>query len=260
MTSEAFRISIVSRRGDQVKAKPYIGTSGYQYDHWRDVFYPEDLPKAQWFDHYAKHFDTVEINNTFYALPERKTFDNWRERAPENFFYILKFSRYGSHLKCLKDPRSTIDSFMERATRLGPLLGPILVQLKPNWNVDVERLEGFLATMPADQRWAFEFRNDTWLCEDVFELLRRYNAALCIHDMLEDHPDVVTTGWIYLRFHGVNYGGSYSHQFLSAKADYIDAQLSEKRDVYAYFNNDMEGYAVQNALDLKRYLQNRQEE
>lgn len=232
-----------------------IGTSGYQYPHWRGVFYPEDLPKKKWFAHYRANFDTVEINNTFYHLPEAETFDAWREAVSAPFCYVLKFSRYGSHLKCLKDPESTIGAFLERATRLGPTLGPILVQLKPNWSRDLERLRAFLAAAPATQRWAIEFRDPSWLCSESFDLLREFNAALCIHDMLSDHPREVTADWVYLRFHGDHYSGSYSHQFLSAQARRIQAYRQKGLDVYAYFNNDMEGYAVQNAQALKRYIE-----
>lgn len=236
------------------RARAYIGTSGYQYNHWRGVFYPGEMPKVQWFDYYCRHFDTVEINNTFYHLPEASTFDSWRKQAPEHFCYVLKFSRYGSHLKCLKDPENTVGTFMERAERLGPHLGPILVQLKPNWRLDLERLRLFLRAVPRDQRWAFEFRDPSWLCDEVFEALRRHNAALCIHDMLDNHPHEITADWVYFRFHGNGYSGSYSHQLLTAHARQISRCISDGMDVYAYFDNDAEAYAVRNAMDLRRFV------
>lgn len=238
------------------KGTAYIGTSGFHYDHWQGVFYPDGLPRSQWFEHYCGSFDTVEINNTFYRLPERNTFEAWRDQAPRGFCYVLKFSRYGSHLKCLKEPQSTTGSFLERGRLLGPHLGPILVQLKPNWSCNPERLEQFLEAAPDDRRWAFEFRDPSWLCDRTFELLRRHDAALCVHDMIEDHPREITADWTYLRFHGQNYGGSYSHQFLTATAQQIAKRLADGLDVFAYFNNDAEGHAVRNALDLKRYLDN----
>lgn len=233
-----------------------VGTSGYQYDHWKGLFYPESLAKKGWLIHYAKFFDTVEINNTFYRLPSTETFDAWRKQAPVGFCYALKFSRYGSHVKRLKDPRSTIKLFLQRARRLKGLLGPILVQLPPHWNANTERLEMFLRAAPASERWAFEFRDPSWLCEEVFSILRKHNAALCIHDMIEDHPRQITADWIYLRFHGDRYAGSYSRQALRAQALWIKRQLDEDNDVFAYFNNDAEGYAVQNAAALKSYLGN----
>jgi uncharacterized protein YecE (DUF72 family) len=231
-----------------------IGTSGWHYDHWRSVFYPEELPKTEWFSHYARQFDSVEINNTFYRLPEATTFDAWRSQAPRGFCYALKFSRYGSHIVRLKKPKDTIGKFLKRAARLGEFLGPILVQLPPNWKADPERLAAFLEAAPKNYRWTLELRDRRWLCEEVFAILKEHGCALCIHDMIDDHPRLVTAGWVYLRFHGEHYGGCYSHQFLTARAAEIQDYLSKGLDVFAYFNNDAEGYAVQNAADLRRYV------
>jgi uncharacterized protein YecE (DUF72 family) len=217
------------------------------------------MPKKDWFSRYAELFDTVEINNTFYSLPRAKTFDSWRERAPEGFLYVLKFSRYGSHLKRLKSPADTIGKFLERATRLRSLLGPILVQLPPNWHADTARLDAFLEAAPKDRRWAVEFRDSDWLRPEIFDILKNHNAALCIHDMIEDHPVAITTGWVYLRFHGEKYGGSYSHQFLTARAECIEDWLDRGLDVFAFFNNDAHGYAVENARDLRRYVEERRD-
>lgn len=237
----------------------FIGTSGYQYNHWKGFFYPSDLPKQQWFDYYARHFDTVEINNTFYRLPEAHTFETWREQAPPGFCYSVKFSRFGTHLKHLKDPRSTIGLYLERAGRLQDSLGPTLVQLPPRWKPDPARLNAFLdeaLDARPRKRWTVEFRHPDWLCDEVYAILERHDAALCIHDMIADHPRRLTADWTYLRFHGGHYDGDYSHQFLSAEARRISAWLDQGLDVYAYFNNDLHGHAVHNAADLKRYLQN----
>jgi uncharacterized protein YecE (DUF72 family) len=236
------------------KGRARIGTSGYQYKHWKGLFYPGDLPQKQWFAYYAKHFDTVEINNTFYGLPSAETFDAWRKHAPPGFLFALKFSRYGSHLKRLKDPRATIKLFLERAKHLRNLLGPILVQLPPNWRVDPPRLRDFLRAAPRPMRWAVEFRDPSWLCEETFRVLESHNAALCIHDMIKDHPRRITADWVYLRFHGQHYGGSYTPEYLQVEAKWIQQQLAEAKDVYAYFNNDAQGHAVTNAADLKRYV------
>jgi uncharacterized protein YecE (DUF72 family) len=230
-----------------------VGTSGYHYGHWRGAFYPKELATPGWFEYYARHFSTVEINNTFYRLPESKTFDAWRNQAPEGFCYALKFSRYATHVKRLKASRQVVKHFLERANLLDDRLGPILVQLPPNWNPDVERLGHFLEAAPRTHRWALEFRDPRWLCEPIYELLRNHGAALCLHDLLDDHPREITTQWVYLRFHGEGYGGSYSPQFLSAQARRIRCWLEEGLDVYVYFNNDLEGRAIQNALDLRRY-------
>jgi len=236
-----------------------IGCSGWQYNHWKGVFYPEHLKKKQWFEWYARHFNTVEVNNTFYNLPEADTFDNWREMAPEDFLFCLKFSRYGSHIKRLKDPQQPVELFTERAGRLKDHLGPVLVQLPPHWNVNVQRLAGFLSTTPSEFRWAVEFRDPSWLCSEVFDVLREHNAALVLHDMLPDHPREITADWVYLRFHGQDYSHNYPHQKLSSVADEIAEHLNDGLDVFGFFNNDAHGYAVSNARDLLRYVDNRSE-
>lgn len=229
----------------------FCGTSGYQYDHWRGSFYPDDLPRGRWFGYYAGIFGCVEINNTFYGLPSVGTFRNWREEAPSDFLYALKFSRYGTHMKYLKDPAETIGAFLEGARELGPHLGPILVQLPPRWKPDPERLDAFLGEAPETFRWVLEFRNPLWLREDIFQILADHGAALCIHDLLEDHPRELTTSWTYLRFHGPEeYAGSYPSQVLQGEAGWITARLGEGRDVYVFFNNDQGGAAPRNAREL----------
>jgi uncharacterized protein YecE (DUF72 family) len=213
------------------------------------------MDPAEWLGYYSARFDTVEINNTFYGLPEEETFANWRETTPEDFLFVLKFSRYGTHVKHLKDPQGPIDTFLERATMLGHKLGPILVQLRPNWHVNVQRLAGFLQAAPDDCRWALEFRDPTWLCDEVFELLREHKAALCVHDLIDDHPRVATADWVYLRFHGAGNGGCYDYHQLSGAARRMRNHVDEGREVFAYFNNDAHGYAIENARALRRYLQ-----
>jgi uncharacterized protein YecE (DUF72 family) len=242
------------------KGEYRIGTSGYQYKHWQGVLYDRGLPKKDWFARYAEFFDTVEINNTFYRLPAAGTFDTWREQVSGNFLYALKFSRYGSHLKKLKDPEATIGLFVERASRLGSCLGPILVQLPPGWHADPARLASFLDAAPSQYRWAVEFRDRDWLQDDIFAILAEHKVALCIHDMIDNHPIIRTADWIYLRFHGKHYEGSYSHQYLTAQADRIEGWLKDGHDVYAYFNNDARGHAVDNARALKRYVDRRRKD
>jgi uncharacterized protein YecE (DUF72 family) len=236
------------------KGRVRIGTSGYQYRHWKGVFYPEGLPQRGWFGHYARRFDTVEINNTFYRLPAPEVFDAWRKQAPSGFRYAIKFSRFGTHVKRLRDPQAVVDLFVERARRLEETLGPILVQLPPRWGVNAGRLAAFLEALPGDVRWSLEFRDPSWLCEEVFDLLQEHNCALCQHDMIARHPRRVTADWVYLRYHGDHYRGSYTHQYLTAQARRIREYVSEGLDVYAYFNNDERGYAVFNAEELRRYL------
>ncbi|MGD9498134.1 MAG: DUF72 domain-containing protein [Armatimonadota bacterium] len=229
------------------------GTSGYQYDHWVGPFYPEDLPRDGWFSYYAERFSTVEINNTFYGLPDASTFDDWRERAPEGFTYVLKYSRYGSHLKKLRDPAGHIGTFLAAAEHLGERLGPILVQLPPGWHADVPRLAAFLDHAPARHRWALEFRDPDWLRDEVFELLAAHNSALVIHDLIEDHPRIITADWVYLRYHG-GPRGKYAYQKMSADARWVRDHLSAGRDVYAFFNNDAHGWAIENVRQLIRFV------
>ncbi len=230
-----------------------VGTSGWQYRHWKDVFYPAKLPVARWFDHYAATFDTVEINNTFYHLPAPSVFEGWRARAPQGFCYALKLSRFATHMKRLLDPDEPLARFLDGARRLGPHLGPILVQLPPRFRADPQRLDAFLRAAPRDLRWAVEFRDRSWLVPEVYAVLRRHEAALCVHDLVPDHPRERTADWTYLRYHGVAYGGSYGDDFLRAEAARIAADRTAGVDVYAYFNNDVGGHAVANALALRAY-------
>jgi uncharacterized protein YecE (DUF72 family) len=234
-----------------------IGTSGFQYDHWRRRFYPEELPKREWLAHYARVFDSVELNNTFYRLPEASVFEAWRERAPSGFLFALKLSRYATHMKRLLEPDRTIGLFVERARKLGKHLGPILVQLPPRFTPDVARLRDFLAATPRELRWAVEFRDARWLTESVFDALRDHGAALCIPDLLSDHPRVLTSDWTYLRYHGTRYAGSYSAQKLAREADSIAGFIAQGCDAYVYFNNDIGAHAPKNAEQLRRYVQTR---
>lgn len=231
-----------------------IGTSGWEYPHWRGVFYPERLPRPAWFTHYASHFDTVEANNTFYRLPSEATFDRWRSRAPEPFLYALKMSRFATHFKRLLDAEEPIERFVTRARKLGPHLGPILVHLPPNWAANPGRLDAFLRAAPADLLWAVEFRDRSWLDRPIYEVLRRHRAALCIHDLIPDHPREITSSFLYLRFHGATSGGSYPSERLRGEAERIASDLTSGLDVYAYFNNDAGGHAVRNATALRRFV------
>lgn len=236
------------------KGQLYVGTSGYQYDHWRGVFYPEKLPKREWFAHYASTFDTVEINNTFYRLPAESVFEEWESAAPNGFTYALKYSRFGSHRKKLKDPRQHVPNMVQRARKLKKKLGPILVQLPPHWNANIDRLDEFLKALPRNIRWAFEFRDESWLNDAVFAQLKKKKCALCIHDAIRNHPLTTTTDWTYIRFHGNGYAGNYSNTELRRWSHWIADRLSDSMDAYAYFNNDAKGYAINNALTLQELI------
>jgi uncharacterized protein YecE (DUF72 family) len=236
-----------------------IGCSGWSYKDWRGVVYPADAPPRTWFSHYAELFDTVEINNTFYRLPDASTVDAWAEQAPEGFCYASKVGQFGSHRKKLRDPAPWLARHLERVDRLGSHGGPNLLQLPPRWGRDAPRLDEFLAVAPRRIRWAVELRDPSWVHEEVFEVLERHGAALCIHDLLPDHPWRLTTDWTYLRFHGPRalrepYHGAYGARRLRPVADQIGSWLATGVDVYAYFNNDWDGNAVRDATRLREEI------
>jgi len=237
---------------------PYrIGTSGWVYPHWQGIFYPSDLPQSRWYDHYARHFDTVEINYSFYRLPSEAAFDRWHEQAPPGFVYAVKANRYLTHIKRLKDVAGPLARFLSRARRLGDSLGPILWQLPPRWKANPARLEAFAGLLPADLIHVFEFRDSRWFVKPVREILERFGLAFCIFDMVGvPCPAWVTSGVVYLRFHGskIVYGGRYGQEGLRPWARRIQRWLVEGRTVYAYFNNDAFGHAVQDARDLRDLL------
>ncbi|XP_024535541.1 uncharacterized protein LOC112347966 isoform X4 [Selaginella moellendorffii] len=234
-----------------------VGTSGYIYKHWRGVVYPRSSAQKDWFRLYTNLFDTVEINNTFYRLPERKVFQEWHDQAPENFCYALKYSRFGTHMKRLKDPENHVNLFLDRSVPLHATCGPVLVQLPPKFKLELERLKEFLHRLPTNIRWAVEVRDSRWLCDDVYELLKQHNVALCIHDhedIIDKHPKVITASWLYLRFHGKNYQHCYTAQELDHSSTWIREQLAKGLDAFAYFNNDADGNAVTNALALRNLV------
>ena len=241
----------------------HVGCSGWVYKDWRGVVYPEKLPQRRWFEHYATLFDTVEINNTFYRLPPPEMADHWAAQAPAGFTYALKLGQFGSHRMKLNDAASWLPNHLDRTNRLGPNQGPTLVQLPPRWKRNVERLDEFLAVatrLGPNVRWAVELRDPTWLHDDVYASLERHGAALCIHDLLEDHPWIRTTDWTYVRFHGpdalnVKYQGRYGAARLEQPAKQLRAWGDGGcRDVYAYFNNDYDGHAVVDAQTFRELL------
>jgi uncharacterized protein YecE (DUF72 family) len=227
-----------------------VGTSGYQYNHWRGILYEEGLPKKRWFHRYCETFDTVELNTTFYHQPKDSTYENWRVAAPAGFTYAVKYNRFGTHIKRLKDGPDHLERFLSGAERLKDTLGPILVQLPPNFKKNRERLDEFMRAAPRRHQWAVEFRDPSWLDGDVFDLLRKHGAALVLHDRIRDHHRLLTADWTYLRFHGGEEGGSYSDRQLAETAGQIESYLPSARTIWVYFNNDLHGHAVYNAKDL----------
>jgi uncharacterized protein YecE (DUF72 family) len=231
-----------------------IGCSGWIYRHWRELFYPAKLPQRLWFDHYAATFATVELNTSFYHLPKPESFAKWRDQAPAGFRYAVKAPRFITHMKKLKDCAEPVEAFLARARNLGETIGPVLYQLPPRWACNTARLEEFIALLPADLVHVFEFRDKSWLTEDVLALLDACGVSFCAHDM----PGLTTERWAagpiaYVRFHGGvgKYWGRYSDERLLGWTDWIIGQAKLGRDIWCYFNNDIGGDAIQDALTLR---------
>ena len=235
-----------------------IGTSGWNYGHWKETFYPPELPSARWLRFYADRLHSVEINNSFYNLPEKKTFMKWKNETPEGFVFSVKASRYITHMKKLKDPREAVQRFIDRVDALEEKLGPLLFQLPPRWRCNPERLASFLELLPRDHRYSFEFRDESWFNDEVYDILRIHGAGLCIYHMSGfASPKELTADFAYIRLHGPGgaYEGTYDTQTLAGWAGAFSTWSSRGNEVYCYFDNDQHGYAVQNALRLQSMLE-----
>jgi len=241
------------------KGKVFIGTSGWNYPHWgKGVFYPLEVKQKEWLSYYSQHFDTVEINNTFYQLPQKTVFERWEHSVPSHFSFVVKVSRYITHIKKLNQPEQPLLRFLENASLLKKKLALLLFQLPPFLKANQLRLK-YLLDLLKDQsiipgvRAAFEFRSKTWLNEEIFYLLKQKHVALCFADW----PDLrvtepVTADFIYLRRHGPKslYSSGYSQEEIKRDGKQTNKWLADGKDVYIYFNNDAEGWAVKNALSL----------
>jgi uncharacterized protein YecE (DUF72 family) len=232
-----------------------IGTSGFHYKHWKGPFYPEKMPAAAMLAFYTQHFDTVELNNSFYRLPSAEAFSAWRDATPANFVFAAKASRFITHNKKLKEPEQALDNLLPRAVPLGKKLGPVLFQLPPKWRVNPERLQNLLAILPSEIPYGFEFRERSWMSAEIFGILREFKAAFCIYELAGYHaPVAITADFTYVRLHGPEsgkYQGSYSEQQLSRWARQIESWAKELKAIYFYFDNDQAGYAASNALRLR---------
>jgi uncharacterized protein YecE (DUF72 family) len=235
-----------------------VGCSGWNYPHWRELIYPKGLPARRWLAYYADLFDTVEVNNTFYRLPRRESVAAWVEESPADFLFSVKASRFLTHMKRLTDMGQGVRRFYERIDPLvrSAKMGPVLWQLPESFRRDQERLASALARLPAGQH-CFEFRHPSWFRDETYSLLRKHGVALVIGD----HPErpfqshELTVDWTFVRFHygSRGRGGNYSERELEEWAERI-AGWRARADVYAYFNNDWNGYAVRNALLLRTMI------
>lgn len=242
----------------KVRGKAFISTSGWNYKHWIGTFYPAQMTNTwKQLDFFVQHFSTVELNNSFYKMPSRTAFEAWKTMTPPDFIFAVKAGRFLTHMKKLKDAKLPVERFFERAYGLGEKLGPVLFQLPPTWNVNIERFADFLKVLPEHQRYVFEFRNGSWYNEEIYSLLRNHNCAFCIYE-LDGHmsPMLVTADFVYIRLHGPGgkYQGSYDDAALTKWSARIKKWLTEGKDVYLYFDNDQEAYAVFNARKLNQLV------
>ena len=231
-----------------------IGTSGWHYKHWRGPFYPPDLPASSMLRFFARHFDCVELNNSFYRLPTREAFGHWRDTTPDDFAFAIKASRFMTHVKKLQDAKQTIGRLTSAAAGLGPKRGPVLFQLPPSWSVDVDRLRAFLEQWPRDWPNTWEFRDDSWFRDEVYDVLAERGAGLCLHDLHGRRtPEVLTSALVYVRLHGPGkaYEGSYPDALLDAWARKLVGWAAEGYTPWAFFNNDWQAHAVQDATRLR---------
>jgi uncharacterized protein YecE (DUF72 family) len=239
-------------------ARYFIGTSGWHYDDWRQRFYPGELPKTGWLEFYARHFHTVELNNSFYRLPSENAFTSWHNSTPDDFTFAVKVSRYITHIKRLRDTGEAVEKFIQRAKILGEKLGPLLYQLPPGLHRHDETLASFLSSLPRGYKHVIEFRHQSWLVAEVFAILRRHHAGFCVFDMPAfTCPLLATADFAYIRFHGSDglYSSSYSNEELARWAKGIADLAAGLETVYIYFNNDVEGFALRNAATIRDYLE-----
>lgn len=238
-------------------ARIHLGTSGYAYPHWRGILYPEGLPASRWLERYAQLFPTVELNNTFYRLPTEKAVDHWRDATPRGFVFACKGSRFLTHMKRLTETTIGVKRFFDPVLRLGPKLGPILWQLPPQMSrPDPERLARFLAAMPRGTTHAFEFRSEGWYTPEICDVLDRFGCAFCEHDLVGRPPPRHTGGFRYVRFHGATgkYQGRYGRDGLVPWARDLRRWRRRGGEAWVYFNNDVHGHALYDALALSEML------
>jgi uncharacterized protein YecE (DUF72 family) len=238
-------------------AKWRIGTSGWNYKHWKEVFYPPDVPVSKWLDFYSNHFDTVEVNATFYRLPKPETFDSWHQKTPEDFLWAVKASKFITHTKRLKDAMEPLQRLYASLGRLREKVGPILFQLPPSLPFDEGRFNPFCENLNSTYRHVLEIRHPSWVDSKAFEILQRHNVALCLSDTAGKYPyhEEITADFLYIRLHGSKklYASEYTMQELQEWAQKIKGWNME---TYLYFDNDFEGFAIKNAKKLKEILLN----
>jgi uncharacterized protein YecE (DUF72 family) len=236
-----------------VRGSVFIGTSGWHYKHWHSTFYPDDMEKQDFLSYYSHRFPTVEVNATFYRLPTEKVIHDWRDKVFKDFIYSVKGSRLITHYKRLRSIDQELKIFLKRVSALNRHLGPILWQLPPFFTKDLELLENFLEKLPKKMNFAMEFRHPSWIEDDVFKLLRRHNVAqVWLSSEAMPVNCTITADFAYVRFHGLDGGAfhDYTKKELEPWAERLIAAAKKGRDVFVYFNNDLNTRAPENARQL----------
>jgi uncharacterized protein YecE (DUF72 family) len=237
--------------------KIHIGTSGWHYKHWKDVFYPQSLPSGNYLKYYSQYFKTVEINNSFYKHPDESVVEKWRNETPEDFIFAYKANRYITHMKKMKDPEAPLEKLRNNLAVPGEKVKVVLFQLPPNFRSNPQRLEEFIKHLPHGYRYSFEFRDKSWFNDKIFDILKKHGVSFCIYDMGGDvTPFEITADFIYIRLHGTGtpYNGNYEDRMLQEWGEKISEWRKQGKEVFCYFNNDIGGFAVKNAMKLNEIL------
>lgn len=241
-----------------MSSNAYIGTSGWQYPHWKGPFYEEGTSSGDMLLRYAERLSAVEVNAFFYGLPDAESVEHWRDAVPDDFVFAVKASRYLTHMKKLKDPAGPVSKLLDRARRFEGKLGPILLQLPPNWRFNGERLDTALRAFPEDVRLAVEMRDTSWICDEGLDVLQKHNAAFCVYELAGYRTRWhATADFGYVRMHGPadeKYRGEYSRRQLRTIAGHLEKWLANDMDVYCFFDNDEAGHAARNAVALAEML------
>lgn len=242
----------------------HIGLSGWSYKEWKGIFYPNDIKPTQWLHYYARFFNTVEINASFYRMPKAQTVINWTENAPKDFIFCPKMSRYVTHIKRLKDCEEPLEYFFQIFEPMKEKMGPVLIQLPPSLKFDYGRVEAFFATLNkhyGKYDFAIEGRHDTWLDDNAFDLMAQHNIAWVISQSGVGFPysEMVTAKNVYIRFHGPGklYASLYTEKQMQEWADKCSAWIKDGHTVWAYFNNTAEAHALENAKQLKAMMESK---
>lgn len=246
----------------EARSRLYIGTSGWSYKHWEGIFYPKEVKLAKYLEYYTTKFNCVELNSSFYHLPQKKTVSGWVQRTPDAFKFCPKLSRYITHQKKLIDIEEPLQKFFDLFEEMKKKLGPVLIQLPPGLEFDPSLIEEFLELLKKryhSHRFAIEVRNRTWITDHFFNLLEKYGIAFVIADSGTRFPyhETVTTDFVYLRFHGHEslYASNYSEADLAGYAQKIKHWLEQGNKVWGFFNNDFHGFAVKNAERLRNLIE-----